>query len=432
MAAFLGLAQFILMIINCVYELRRKSVSVFLWAVLAVMFGIPHTLATLFGAYKYSSSTMNEASVFVILFCLIYLLMRYILTLNKVKNNNDKVTLSEEETNTMNKFMKILFFILMIVVLARSIMIIRQGGGLLNTSWETMRAVSTSGYLSFSQIFITLFFVSSSCIILAIRLKNKKILFGGVLLILIEVIISRNRIEILPIFVAIIYSYIYSHDKLKLKSIIFLGIIGIVAIYIIYALRAFRHIGTFDNLIRNYDIKSFNDKVVTYFENDDGELSLREYMYYFIENNNYFTDFGKGHTYKRMMLIFVPTKWSFDLKPTDFAITMGKAVLPNSIGYSIHPTLFGDVYANFGTYGFAWGAFWAIFVSSVDKIIERRNKIIYLPFALNFGIAYIIEARGSVYNAFAWSVYGAIILAVLYTIFKWVNNSEKIFKKNNN
>ena len=76
-------------------------------------------------------------------------------------------------------------------------MIIRQGGGLLNTSWETMRAVSTSGYLSFSQIFITLFFVSSSCIILAIRLKNKKILFGGVLLILIEVIISRNRIEIL-------------------------------------------------------------------------------------------------------------------------------------------------------------------------------------------------------------------------------------------
>ena len=157
MVAFLGLAQFILIIINCVYELRKKSVSVFLWAVLAVMFGIPHALATLIGAYKYSSSTMNEASVFAILFCLIYLLMRYILTLNKVKNNNEKVTLSEEETNMMNKFMKILFFILMIVVLARSIMIIRQGGGLLNTSWETMRAVSTSGYLSFSQIFITLF-----------------------------------------------------------------------------------------------------------------------------------------------------------------------------------------------------------------------------------------------------------------------------------
>ena len=65
-------------------------------------------------------------------------------------------------------------------------------------------------------------------------------------------------------------------------------------------------------------------------------------------------------------------------------------------------------------------------MSLVDKIIEKRNKIIYLPFALNFGIAYVIEARGSVYNAFAWSVYGAIILAFLYTIFKWVNNSEKI------
>lgn len=431
MVTFLGILQFIFMSINCVYELKRKSSATFLWGVLIVMFGIPHMLSTIMKTYKYSSETMKEASIFVILFCLIYLVTRYIINRKKTNNKNTKIDLTIKETNEIEKFMKVLFYALIAVVLIRCLTIIRQGNGILNTTWETMRETSKGGYLSFSQLFITLFFASSSCIILAIRLKNRKIIILGSILVLVEVIISRNRIEILPVFVAIIYSYIYSHDKFKLKSIIFLGIIGIIAIYTVYALRAFRHIGTFDNLIKNYDIKSFNEKVVTYLENDDGELSLREYMYFFIENNNNFTDFGKGHTYIRMALIFVPTKWSFNTKPADFAITMGKAILPKSIGFSIHPTLFGDVYANFGTYGFLWGAYWAIFTSCIDGIIEKRNKTLYLPFIQNFGIAYIIEARGSVYNAFAWSVYGAITLTFSYIIFKWVNNSEKNFKKNN-
>ena len=209
------------------------------------------------------------------------------------------------------------------------------------------------------------------------------------------------------------------------KKLIILGMLGIVAIYMIYALRAYRHIGTIENLVENYNVKTFNEKVLTYLENDDGELSLRNYMYYFIENNNNFEDFGKGHTYIRMAFVLIPTGLSFGIKPTDFAISMGKAVLPNSVGFSMHPTLFGDVYANFGIYGFLWGAFWAIMVNCIDCIIKKRNTTLQLPFALNFGIAYVIEARGSVYNAFTWSVYGAIILIIAYIVFRWVNNSEK-------
>lgn len=427
MVTGLGIMQFLSIAINCIYELKKKSTAIFLWAVLIVMFGIPHMLSTMMGTYKYSDTTMKYASVFVILFCLIYLLTRYIVTRNKENDKRDKVNLSAEEINQMSKFMKILFYILIIIVFIRCATIVHQGGGILNTTWETMRETSQGGYFSFSQIFIILFFTSSSCIILAIRLRNKKIAILGTLLVLMEVIISRNRVEILPLFVTIIYIYIYNHPKIKIRSILLLGIIGIIAIYTIYALRAFRHIGSLDNLIKNYNIKTFNDKVIMYLENDDGELSLREYMYYFMENNNNFFDFGKGHTYIRMALVFVPTKWSFNIKPADFAITMGKAVRPNSVGYSMHPTLFGDVYANFGTYGFLWGGFWALMVSCIDIIIEKKNKILYFPFILNFSIAYIIEARGSVYNAYTWSIYGAVILTILYTVFRWVNNSEKIF-----
>ena len=422
MVAFLGLIQFIIIVICCVYELKIKSTSVFLWAVLLLMFGIPHMLSTIMGTYNYATSTMQEASVFVIMFAIIYLLVRYIFRNKKRTEEGKKLQLTEDEHKEMKKFMYVLFIIMIIIVFIRIAFLAKQAGGLFNTSWATMRETA-KGYFSFSQIFMPMFFTTSSCILLAINLKDKKIIVFSSIIVLIEVLISRNRIEILPIFVAIIYAYILKENKIGFKKILILGCIGIVSIYCIYALRVFRHSGSISNFVEMYNLKTFNLKVFDYLENDDGELGLRKYMYYFIENDNNFRDFEKGYTYLRMLFVLIPTEWSFGLKPSDFAITMGKAIKPNSIGFSIHPTLFGDVYANFGFYGFLWGVFWAIFVNMTDKIIEKRNKIMYLPLAFVFCIAYIIEARGSVYNGFAWSIYSCLILMSIYILFKVVKNS---------
>ena len=422
MVAFLGIIQFISIAGCCMYELKIKSSAVFLWAVLLIMFGIPHMLSAIMGTYSYTTSTMREASIFVILFTIIYLLVRYIFRNKKsTQGKEDKLQLLENEQKGMTNFMYVLFAIMVVIVFIRIVSLSKQAGGLFNTSWETMR--QTGGYFSFAQIFTPIFFASSSCILLAIKIKDKKFIIFSIIIILIEVLISRNRIEILPIFVAIIYAYILKENKIGLKKIFILGCIGIISIYCIYALRVFRHSGSAKNFIDMYNLKTFNLKVFDYLENDDGELGLRKYMYYFIENDNNFQNFGKGHTYLRMLFVLIPTKWSFGLKPDDFAITMGKAILPNSTGFSMHPTLFGDVYANFGFYGFLWGAFWAIFVNMIDRIIEKRNKIIYLPLTFIFCISYIIEARGSVYNGFVWSVYGYVILIFIYIVFKVVKNS---------
>lgn len=421
MIGLLGVIQFILIAINCIYELKKKSSAVFLWAVLLIMFGIPHMFSTLMGTYGYSFSTMKEASIFVILFNIVYFFVRNILK-NKENIKEDKLKLLEYEQKEICNFMYVLFAIMAVTVFIRIVLLSKQAGGFFNTSWETMRQ-TTGGYFSFAQIFTPIFFVSSSCILLAIKLKDRKIIIFSTIIILVEVLISRNRIEILPIFVAIIYVYILKENKIGLKKIFILGCIGIISIYCIYALRVFRHSGSVRNFINTYSFKTFNLKVLNYLENDDGELGLRKYMYYFIENDNDFQNFGKGHTYLRMAFVLIPTKWSFGLKPDDFAISMGKAILPNSTGFSMHPTLFGDVYANFGFYGFLWGIFWAIFVNMIDKMIEKRNKIIYLPMVSIFSISYIIEARGSVYNGFVWSVYGYLLLIFIYIVFKVVKNS---------
>ena len=79
MTLILGILQFLAIIILCVYELNKKSVAIFLWATLLIMFGIMHLISILMGSYVFSRETMNKASIFVILFSTIYFATRCIM-----------------------------------------------------------------------------------------------------------------------------------------------------------------------------------------------------------------------------------------------------------------------------------------------------------------------------------------------------------------
>lgn len=417
----LGFIQFILILIICIYELNRKSISVFLWATLFIMFGAMHLLSIITNSYNFSKETMNQASCFVILFSIIYIFTKECLdkTIKKEKKiiNNDIEKYKEI-------FMYVLFVLLIVTVLIRIIMLVKGVGSIRATSWETMRdTVKNNNYISISQIFLPIFFVASSTLILALQLKKKRVLIIGILLIVFEVIISRNRIEIMPLIVTFLYNYINKIKKLKLKNIIILGIIGVLSIYIIYGLRVFRRSGTISDFFEKYSFKMFNQQVREYFANDDGELGLRNYFYYFIEKDNNFDNFKKGHTYIRMLMVLVPSKYSLGIKPDDFAIAMGKAVNPKAIGLSIHPTLFGDVYANFGFWGFLTGMFWAIYLKICEVICDSKNPIKAKIYPIIIGSVLVIQARGSVYNAFSVMIYSIIIIQIIYMFFRWGENS---------
>lgn len=419
MIVVLGILQFLIILIVCIYELRKKSVAVFLWAILLVMFGMMHLLAIITNSYLFSNETMNQASIFVILFSSIYILTRKFLDKNTIKTQK---TVKDTEEN--KQMMYILFILLVIVIIFRLGTLIKTAGSISNTSWETMRVtVTEANYLSFSQIFLSIFFVASSCIIFAIELKNKKILIASICLILLEVIISRNRIEIMPLLVTIIYAYINKKEKINIKMILTLAVIGVLSIYLIYGIRVFRRSGNIGNFFEQYDMKTFNNQIGEYLAEDDGELGLRNYFYYFIENDNKFTNFNKGHTYIRMMMVLIPYKFSFGLKPNDFAISMGTAVNETIEGLSIHPTLFGDIYANFGIIGILMGIFWAVYVICINKMCNNNNFTKKSVYSVIWGVCLVIQGRGSVYNAFASAIYSLIIFQVLYIIFKIIKNT---------
>lgn len=413
----LGLIQILLIFAIVIYEYNIKSISVFLWGTLGIMFGVMHFITTLFDEFEYSKSVLNEASIFVIGFCIVYITTRLIMQRNNIAIKFNVKNIDKDKFN--ERCINILFILLVICVFYRVYSIAKFSGGIFNSSWGSARELGLSrDYISSSQIITSLYTISTGIGLIYLLKKDKIKSIIVILLIVTCAIITRNRIEFIPIFCFVGIFIIFNNEKLTFAKLFKLFIFALIAIYIVYALRVFRHYGSISNFISEFNFSEFNSKIFKYIITGDGELGLRKDFYYFIQNNNNFNNFNKLHTYIRMAMVLVPTQFSFGLKPPDFAISMGSAVRPGSIGYSTHPTLFGDCYANIGVLGIFLGIFWAIFVYYGDKIIDKQNITNKSCLIVLYAYSYIIIGRGSVYNPFVWGVYGVIFLIIINILSK--------------
>lgn len=82
MAVFLSFLPLLLNIVIILYEYKRRSISLFLWATLLVMFSVFHFVSVLSSFLEYPIWVYNEASLFVFIFNLLYLSTR-VITKNK-------------------------------------------------------------------------------------------------------------------------------------------------------------------------------------------------------------------------------------------------------------------------------------------------------------------------------------------------------------
>lgn len=418
MAFVLGIIQFALIVYILLHEFKHKTSATFLWATLFLMFGVMHLIVSTSGDYQYSNSVLSEASLFVILFCIMYIFARQIFGQRIMRTNRSLFVYDTLKADYLDEGgdTGVLFLTFLIVFATKIIPFIRYSGSLLNTSWGGGRGYSSNlQYVNSQQIVRIVFYALSGIIICCVMKKRRIMVLSIILLSLFEVIITRNRIEVLPLVCSLIAIFIYKNKKISIRVITF-GIIACIAIiYIVYGLRVFRHYGTLQTFLQNYQFSDFNDRVKQYIATDNGELGLRRSFYYFIYKENNFEGFGKMHTYIRMLLIYIPTRWTYGIKPSDFAITMG-AAMGNKAGVSTHPTLFGDCYANLGMLGCLLGLFWGFYCNVVDWITSKQKTktALILVYVLN-AVVYTIIGRGSVYNAFWFAAYGVpLIMLVVY------------------
>ena len=123
-------------------------------------------------------------------------------------------------------------------------------------------------------------------------------------------------------------------------------------------------------------------------------------------------------------MFWLPGSFSSGLKPDDFAVTMASAYMGNPFNqtYSVHPTFFGDAYANFGFFGIFLGVVWAVVFNCLDRWIaniDSRAKP-YVVSALAY--AFVLIGRGSVYNG---TVIGIVSIALIFAAFFILERKRK-------
>ncbi len=393
-------------------EVERKSPAMFLWATLLLMFGVPHLLTALVGDKDYQEETICKASIFVICFCILYILFRSKKKVDFINISRRKGFRIDNDEVAYSIFEMICFAIMVIAVMVLLLSNIRVQGGLLNSSWGGTRKIERS-YLTLDGLASRLMHMFSGLSLYYFLTARKNRAFIVLFLQAFVVLVTRNRVLVLPIFIFSILLYIIKMYKIKLKHIIFGAVAAVVIIYIVYAIRAFRWLGSLSNALSEVSWEYLNSMVIRFINDKSGELGLRQWFYYFIEHNNNFDGFNRAYSYIRMALVYIPSQWSLGLKPSSFDICMGQAIGMAS-GGSMHPTLFGDCFANLYWFGIFLGGFWAAFANFFDKMISRKkNSFHKIMIFFMISYSYVVMGRGSVYNGFETTAWGILFLYLM-------------------
>jgi hypothetical protein len=233
---------------------------------------------------------------------------------------------------------------------------------------------------------------------------------------------SKSRYNLLGFITPFIIYFLFNKNKKKVAVGVSAGIVLVFAVFVFQQIRWLGDI----SLLPKVGIGEIFKRSIDYMRKGGGELGLIKAYYYFVEHNNNFPKFGMGLGYMRLALLFVPAAIA-KFKPRDFAIDMYKEWMhvDNPRG-TMHPTLFGDVFANFGFMCFLLGIVYGILVSFVDEFIKAtKDPTMRCMKASMVCTLFILIGRGATYNAIFNYIIGSLVLDIIYVVYKiWRRASE--------
>ena len=240
-------------------------------------------------------------------------------------------------------------------------------------------------------------------------------------------LLGRTRQLLLPTAIPFIMYFMYFFTGIWGRIKLFLGIV-VLYLFLLF-LQIFRYQGGllagFEGMSDPAFYASFLQAVIEF----KGEMLSRYGFYFFIREDVSYTEFLTGQTYRRLLLMPVPTDLSLGLKPRLFDEVLYDIIYnyPPDVHGTFHALVFGNTYGNFGWYGMVVGGVWAVIAHGMNMLISSRTmlfKVLLWP-SLGFGAA--MMARGSIYNSIT-VVFCAIILGYLFygcaSLFSWVSQIE--------
>lgn len=391
------------------YEWKRKSLGMVLWAMLFVVFTIPHTVHIMLG--DYTKYVLDQATIFVILFLITYIIIRVIVLYHS--DNNIKVSLDKTEIRKgSDQILNLFFSIYVISFIVVAIGFYGRGYTLSSSTWTEMlnRNVSFVEEIAYNII------ISFSGLGFVCFIKKKRLYFlilCGIFIF--YLVLTKSRYNLLGFVTPFMIYFLFNKDKKK----VYLGVsAGVAFVFLVFLFQQMRWLGAITNVFE-VGIMELVNRSIEYMKEGGGELGLIKAFYYFIENNNNFQDFGEGNGLIRLALMVFPSA-ILSFKPRDFAIDMYREWFHvNNPNGTMHPTLFGDAYANIGFGGWILGGIAALLVSLTDEVVSKEKDPIVSTMKISLICTmFVLLGRGAVYNSIFNFVLGWILIEIVVCSYK--------------
>ncbi len=130
---------------------------------------------------------------------------------------------------------------------------------------------------------------------------------------------------------------------------------------------------------------------------DGSEENVRYAFYYFIQNADNLNGYFTFEYFFRTLLFWLPSSLDiFDIKPQDFEYKMFADYMNGQEG-TMHPTIFGSIYADSGWFFLPWVIFLSAIFYFLPIYIRRFNGVVFFCIWSTALFYSFMLARGSIY-----------------------------------
>lgn len=156
---------------------------------------------------------------------------------------------------------------------------------------------------------------------------------------------------------------------------------------------------------------------------EGGEGMVRYAFYYYLESARYIDGFFHFEYLSRFLLFWLPSSLDFfHIKPDDFEYFMFAKYMTGHVG-TMHPTIFGSIYADSGWFFVPWAFILSLFLYFLPIFIQRFTGLTYVCLWSTICFYSLMLARGSLYGS-AVVIFFSILFAVLINIISKVRMSK--------
>lgn len=403
------------------YEWRNRSPMLLFWATAWIVFFLPATIDALAPGEVAKAEVVAKALLFAVLFSIAYAFGRLVTQQFRQKRLKWTKILKHTETRNVSAPLTLWFAIIFLVaaLACRYLSVVRVADSLFAVTWRDPATADTLTRI-LHQLSRQFFYIGGVAPLVAWiqerRMLAMMLFLGG----LSHVVIGRSRVELVPLVVPALLLFMVKGRRLRFRRLAATGVMVVVALYVgIYGLQYIRYQGGLRSAVDEVSVQDY----VEHLQTVPGEADKRLHYYTMLERPSKFSGAVLGATYRRLLVFWYPSALG-DLKPENPHHTLRRDITGREHSRaSLHPTVFGDAYYNFGWAGVVVGLLWGALAVVIQWPLSAAGGAPALLMLGPICTGVIVAARGSVYNGAVIVILGCMLVSMVLVVVRILVNS---------